>query len=324
MTFIASVVAKKGVAIIADSLVTSSLPILHYNRFLDHLKTKPKSEGGDISLNPSEVESLFKFEPYYTKDYEEKLFKLNKYTAITTTGIAEINDKKIIDIVQSFVNSKSDLENQSIPIEQRISDFSEFVTKEIREHLTKYEEIGRCIFIITFYETTISKTHIFKTTLKENDRQSLENPNFLYLKTIKEADWIKVVCDGQNKLSDNVLYGIGKPLYEIFPDLISNIIDKLQLPEGSIPPDFIDQLMNDEYFSKIFYGDVELLNLSELSLQQAVDLASLLMRLEVDFQKYTRNVPTVGGLIKLAIIDHDNGFNFISGDNVIPPRHITI
>lgn len=66
---------------------------------------------------------------------------------------------------------------------------------------------------------------------------------------------------------------------------------------------------------------MELLNLSDLSLQQAVDLASLLMRLEVDFQKYTRNIPTVGGVIKLAVID-EKGFRFILGDTVEPPKHI--
>jgi hypothetical protein len=46
------------------------------------------------------------------------------------------------------------------------------------------------------------------------------------------------------------------------------------------------------------------------------------MRLEVDFQKYTKNMPTVGGVIKLAVIDEHEGFRFILGDKIEPPKHI--
>lgn len=136
-------------------------------------------------------------------------------------------------------------------------------------------------------------------------------------------DWVRVVCDGQNKLSDKVLYGIGKTLYHEFPAMVKNILARLNLPDGTVPDGFINELIQDDFFKEIFFGDIELLNLSELSVQQAVDLASLLMRLEVDFQKYTKTIPTVGGVIKLAIID-DDGFKFISGHDVEKPKHINI
>jgi len=56
--------------------------------------------------------------------------------------------------------------------------------------------------------------------------------------------------------------------------------------------------------------------LRDLSLQQAVDLASLLMRIEIDIQKYTENIPSVGGVIKLAVIDAD-GFRYIAGNEIV-------
>ncbi len=55
-----------------------------------------------------------------------------------------------------------------------------------------------------------------------------------------------------------------------------------------------------------------MVKLRELSLQQSVDLACLLMRIERDIQKYTENIPTVGGNVKVAIID-DKGFRFLAG-----------
>lgn len=67
--------------------------------------------------------------------------------------------------------------------------------------------------------------------------------------------------------------------------------------------------------------DMQMFKISSLSLQQAVDLACLLMRLEMDIQQYTKNIPTVGGLIKLATIDKD-GIRLITGDNVVKPDYI--
>jgi len=64
MTFIASVIAKKGVALIADSLVTSSLPILHHRKFLDHLAAQIPNAGGEITITPSDISGLFEYEAH--------------------------------------------------------------------------------------------------------------------------------------------------------------------------------------------------------------------------------------------------------------------
>ena len=323
MTFIASVVAKKGVAIIADSLVTSSLPILHYNKFTSHLGSKVPNAAGEITLAPDEITDLFEFEASYTKDFEEKLFKLNEYTAITTTGIASINEKKIIDLINEFIaiRTVADIEDFSIPIDTKLDQFSTFLEDQIKEHLAKFTDIGYCVFVFSFYERSTTITHIYKIMVNSTDSASLANPHFPYLTRQKEIDWARVVCDGQNKLSDNILYGVGRPLYLMFNDLVSNILTPLNLPAGTVPPNYANTLKGQPYFNNIFYSDLEMVNLTDLSLQQAVDLASLLMRLEVDFQKYTRNIPAVGGVIKLAVID-DKGFRFILGDTIEPPKHI--
>ncbi len=322
MTFIASVVAKKGVAVIADSLVTSSQPILHHKKFIDHLSAQTPNPAGEITITPADISGLFEWEPTYTKDFEEKLFDFNDYTAITTTGIASINDKKIVTLVNEFkALRQKDINDFSISIDVKLDQFSNYLTEEIKEHLSRYPEIGSCTFLFSFYERSTSMTHIYKLITISTDTTSLATPGFVYLSRHKEVDWAKVVCDGQNKISDNILFGFGRPFYLMFPDIVNNILSKLNFPADIVPPNFIEALQADDYFSNIFYGDVEMLNLSELSLQQAVDLASLLMRVEVDFQKYTRNIPTVGGVIKLAVID-DKGFRFILGDAIEPPKHI--
>lgn len=208
MTFIASVIAKKGVAIIADSLVTSSLPILHENKFSNFLKTQTPNAAGEITLTPADIATLFEYQPSYTKDFEEKLFEFNKFTAITTTGIAVINGKKIINIVNDFKALKHDtIDDLGIPIETKIPEFEEYLTEQIKEHLGKEDDIGSCVFIFSFYETATNITHLFKLATAVLSKADLADPATIYLSTLKEVDWIKVVCDGQNKLSDNILYG---------------------------------------------------------------------------------------------------------------------
>ena len=142
MTFIASVIAKKGVALIADSLVTSSLPILHHKKFIDHLEAQTPNSDGEITITPNDIAGLFEWEPSFTKDFEEKLFGFNLYTAITTTGIASINDKKIITIINEFkALNVTNIEDFSITIEDKLDSFSLFLTEQIKEHFTKYENI---------------------------------------------------------------------------------------------------------------------------------------------------------------------------------------
>ncbi len=325
MTFIASVIAKKGVAIIADSLVTSMEPILKHNRFVQYLNDQPKNEQGETIIDPVSISELFEREPVHTKDFEEKLFKLNDYTAITTTGVAYINNKSIADIVEEFLAHQPDINDFAIPFIDKLNQFSDFLNTQIREHLEHSLSLGQCVFIITYYEKSHHKTYIFKAIINETNRDNVGNQEFNYVSLNPEPEWASVVCDGQNKLSDKVLYGIGKSLYTIFPKIVEDILKRLNLQEGqgNVPVDFVQHLLDQEFYKDLFFADIELFNISELSVQQAVDLASLLMRLEVDFQKYTKNIPTVGGVIKLAVIDED-GFKFIAGDKIEPPKHIHI
>ncbi len=149
MTFIASVIAKRGVAIIADSLVTSQMPILHYRDFLQYLEKKV--ENGTVVLE--EIKGLFNYEPVYTKDYEEKLFELNRYTAITTTGAAYINGKNISDIIHDFKIEQLDIVDWlGINIATHVDNFKKYLNSQIREHLTKFDAMDYCLFYITYYE----------------------------------------------------------------------------------------------------------------------------------------------------------------------------
>lgn len=326
MTFIASVIAKKGVAVIADSLVTSTSSVIDYNKFLNYFRKKIDAEPNnrDIKIDPREILSLFERKPSHTKDYEEKLFEYDKYTAITTAGTAIINGKRIETVINEILSkNKKDKSYQRKRIETKVKEFADFVNQEVIEHIKKHEEIGHTTFIITHYSKSKEQTFIYKVDVRPSSTKDLEVENFHCVDHRLMNEFYRVVCDGQNRISERILFGEIDFFFEIAPIIATKAVELLNVPQGQIPENFIETLMENArtVLPQHFYEDMKINKLADLSLQQAVDLATLLMKIEIDFQKYTENIPTVGGVIKLGVIDRD-GFKYISGNQILKPEKL--
>ncbi len=322
MTFIASVVANNGVAIIADSLVTTSTSSIEFSEFLNFLtKEAEKSEDGDIKLDPQEIIKLFKSRPSYTKDYEDKLFEFDPFTAITTAGSASINDKRIGNIINSIIEeNKKDNYYSRKGIETKIKHLCRQLEKEIKSHLGSKRAIRPTKFILSHFDRKKNETLIYKIDVNSASKEDLGNPSFKFTSFTRAEPWEKVVCDGQNRISERILYGALEDVYNLVPRIANKIIEDFELKD--VPEDYISKLSsNGKILSPDLLADMKIFKLSSLSLQQAVDLASLLMRLEIDFQTYTENIPTVGGVIKMAVINKD-GLTFINGHDVAKPNNI--
>ncbi len=86
-----------------------------------------------------------------------------------------------------------------------------------------------------------------------------------------------------------------------------------------LPDDYVANFFrNHDVLDDTMTESLKIFKLNNLSLQQAVNLAALLMRIERDLQSFTENIPTVGGVIKMAVIDKD-GFRMILGDEIETP-----
>lgn len=325
MTFIASVVAKKGVAVIADSLVTSITRVIEYENFLNFIKDKSTSTPlHEIKIDPLEVVKLFKRKPSHTKDYEEKLFMYDKYTAVTTAGTASINKKRIEYLIKEIVerNNKNKGYNRK-RFETKIKEFCEFINNEAIDHLNEFEDISNTTFIFSHYDKTKEKTAIYKIDVLSCNKKDIKDDTFNCVISKKMDDYYKVVCDGQNRISERILFGEIDFFMDITPKIVKKVIDDLKIDPNTLPIDYENNFLGEAktFLPKQFFDDMKVNKLAGLSLQQAVDLASLLMKIEINFQKYTENIPTVGGVIKLAVIDKD-GFRFISGNNILKPENI--
>jgi hypothetical protein len=328
MTFIASVIAKDGVAVIADSLMTTSEPVISKQAISKYISDKTKNPSGpsaDVSITFEEIVGLFEYKKSFTKDYEEKLIEYDRYTCVTFTGSASINGIKISKLIYDLIerNKKNRKVYNKKKILTKVNDFTKFVEIEAKKHLRNKNSIGDITFIITHYNPKIKKTDIYKIDIKSSDKNALLNgTKFVNYK--KTYDWEKVVSDGQNKITTSILWGHlnSLPVFmkNVAPLLIDNLVKELNIDRSQITSELVSKVTNLDRMPEAIFNEVKLAGL-ELSLQQATDLAALLMRVEMDFQKYLEDVPTVGGVIKLATISK-KGVEFICGDSILKPVNI--
>ncbi len=329
MTFIASVKARDGVAIIADSLVTSQTPSLDFGSFLAYIRSKNVSGTQDeLHFTEAEILDLFQYRTSHTQNYEKKLFQYDRYTAITTAGNAEINGKRIEEIVfhAKDLHQSNLVAYQSQTTGEKVADFALYLEMQVLSHLQDNPQIGSTTFIYTHYSPQTKQCEIFKVLVHDATAEDLDNPGFQHVTFTKSSDNLPVICDGQNRISERILYGGAYDIgiwKGVIASMIETVLNDFNIDRSRVPNGYIDQMTSiKSLFSKADITDVNINKLQQLSLQQAVDLAGLLMRIEIDFQKYTTLIPTVGGVIRLAVID-ENGFRYLVGDQILPPPHIT-
>ncbi|HPS83317.1 MAG TPA: hypothetical protein PLA88_03300 [Bacteroidales bacterium] len=324
MTFIATVIAKNGAAVIADSIVTSTQPVIEYNEFIRFFEKKSaEAKNSPVVMDPKDIISLFQTKPHHTKNYEEKLFQYDKYTAITTAGAATINDKRIIDLIEEIKQkNKKDKGYTQKKIETKIKDFSAYLTEEVKKHLKDKSSIRPTTFIFTNFSQTTSKTTIFKVEVLSSSQKDLQVSGYDFVSYNITNEYEKVVCDGQNGISEKILFGDILTVYNMIPRIAKKVALDFGIDEQKVSESYINKLRKDkDIVPPSLFSEMKIFKLGELSLQQAVDLANLLMKVEIDFQNYTEDIPTVGGVIKLAIIDK-KGFRFIAGHEITKPINL--
>jgi len=119
-------------------LVTTSQPVLDFGTFQKYLSEQKKNNGKGVSIEAKDIAKLFKVKPSYTKDYEDKLYKYDKFTAITTAGSAIINNKRIKKLIQEAIKKfKPSGRNTEKNIADKISQLIDFITHEVKNFYSR-------------------------------------------------------------------------------------------------------------------------------------------------------------------------------------------
>lgn len=318
MTFIASVIAKEGVAIVADSFVTTVEHSIDRKDFIDYLsKSKTKK-----SIPISDLIDLFQRRASHTRNYADKLFQFDDYSAIATAGSAYINGTEIKDLVKLIATEMQvdQVVYYARDIEDILKDFCERVKKEVLEHLKKYN-CGETDFIFSHFNRAKNEAQIFLIKIKQlsKDRYNPADPEIV---TYSDRTHLKILTDGQDGFVDRLIFG---SLYTNTTQIKKHFLDyilKTCKPKGAKRKEIVETVNEFAFLETIVSEDVFSIKFRQLSLQEAVDLAALLIKIIMDIQVYTEKIPTVGGLIRLAVIHKETGFSWISGDKILPSKII--
>lgn len=318
MTFIASIIAKEGIAIIADSFGTTMEQSLDKNKLLEYINKAEYEKNMPIN----ELSGLFTKKPSYTRNYVDKLFKFGDFSAITFTGAIYINGKEIKEIIRSIaIDLLVDTPSyKAKDISIILEEFCEKLRSEVIQH-GKVHDLTSTQFIFSHFNTSEGISQIFlievkgivKDIFQEND------PNLI---VCQDQTYLGIVTNGQNTFVDRLLFG---SLIDHIADVKSEIINKVVriLNLNDVNKKVLTQSINDaDFLKQMVVDDIFSIKFRELNLQEALDLAALFIKIVIDIQVYTEKIPTVGGLIKLAYIHEEKGFNWISGHNLIASKMI--
>ncbi|TCD11632.1 hypothetical protein EZ449_05065 [Pedobacter frigidisoli] len=318
MTFIASVIAKEGVAIVADSFGTTLEHSLNEKTFLDYI-----AEANDKNNIPiQELIELFEKKPSYTRNYVDKLFRFSKYSAITFTGAVYINGKEIKEIVKS-ISANMDTENDAHnakELEVVLTEFCSHLKAEVIEH-AQTRNLTPTDLIFSNFNLSTNTPQIYVIKISAIDKDNF-NPEAEDLITFAEQSHLGIVTDGQNNFVERLIFGsLVEKIGSVKDELIKHVIEVLNL-EGEQKDKLVDSIQDFEFLQKTVLDDMFSIKFRQLSLQEALDLAALLIKIVMDIQVYTEKIPTVGGLIRLAVIHEERGFEWISGHKLVPSNII--
>lgn len=318
MTFIASVIAKEGIAIVADSFGTTLEHSLNEKTFLDYIV-----EAGDKNNIPiQELIELFEKKPSHTRNYVDKLFRFSKYSAITFTGAVYINGKEIKEIVK-FIATTMDTDNDvhnAKELETVLGEFCGYLKTEVINHAQTMNLTPTDLIFSTFNLNT-NKPQIYVIKISAVDKDNFD-PEAEDLITFAEQSHLGIVTDGQNDFVERLIFGsLVNKIGTVKNELVEHVIEVLDLGEDQ-KNKLIESIHDFEFLKKTVLDDMFSIKFRELSLQEALNLAALLIKIVMDIQVYTEKIPTVGGLIRLAVIHEERGFEWISGHKLVPSNII--
>ena len=318
MTFIASVIAREGVAIVADSFTTSMERILDEDTFIEYLKDAPvKTE-----VQTKKLATLFKKKPSYTRNYTDKLFQFGKDSAITTTGMAYLNGKLMKDLVGEIAQ-KMKAASAAFKAKDKakiVDEFAAHIKTELLEHLKKLNATDTD-FIFSTYDHKKNAPRVFVISIESIDKEHFDPANPDLVK-IEDRSHLKVITDGQDIIVDRLIFGsMYRSFYDVREEFLKYLWTKIDISE--LGKSEIEKEVRDfDFLRGLIMKDFFYIKFRELSLQEAVDFATLLIKIVMDIQVYTEKIPTVGGVIRLAVISKQNGFKWLSGDEIIKPKII--
>lgn len=330
MTTLVAINTRDAVVMGTDSLGTVTRSLVDPNDLAEYFET---GNGSKIKVGPDgkpfldEMSKIFqrcREVPYNNVANMDKLHSLSPLEmGVMTSGPAALGDRSIKSLIGEFRNTDKVFQSKELnyslqSIGERLLAFlwgyyhQQYPDERLRPEL----ELILCGYDKEKYTPGVVRIYVNENQIRETDYDYC----LILGGQTREIQRLVFGTDAYNK---SQLMGRSDSLLNKYHELLSREIEASGLPVTlKRPEEFRDEL-------KLFHGwDFEGLsaNWSALSEQNAIECVDFLVKLMIDSQRFSTQIPSVGGEVQIAVITKASGFTFVSkrewrhGDCTVPAR----
>jgi hypothetical protein len=330
MTTLAALATKDALVMGCDSLgsVTKQFvdPYLFAAKFIDMQhgwKLRLDKDGTPLLKGFREVWELSQSVPYNHMTHVDKLFSLRPLEmGIMTTGIASIGDRTIKSLIGEFKRKERSFKVKPRPTNYTVKSIANKFLSFVRPFYDAQYPQGRLRpgleFMIGGYDKRQDVPKIYRIYLEDPKIEpTIEDFGVVFGGQMQEIQRIIFGTDTQNKIR---IIGRVEQLYELYRTRLQEFLNEKGIKE-SLPTH--EKFNNELQVFKEWDLDGFEANWGDFSDQNAIECVSFFVEIMVKSQQFSSTMPTVGGNVRIGLINKSDGFRFISKEEFEHQGHTT-
>lgn len=329
MTINVAVITSEAVVLGCDSVSSS----LQY--FIDPFNFLDRTPEGDIVAD-AQGQWTARFDPQHVMNVVTharsgvtKMFRLcgdHNPVAATTAGLAALGGKSISNLVSDYC--RQSFASQHVTVRSVIDEFAAFMRERYDEH---YAQDGTpesyrhdVEFLIGGHGSSEAFPSVFRVNLQSEDGQPIIRSVYGAAEGLSRTG---IAWAGQADAVERLIFGFDRGIRQIVENTVSDhlarmhqqmsqrvmgiVEDTLQALQSPLPPGVDTQLPQLEPVALPWTAAQIEIDVANMPLQDAIELASFLVNLQSGKSIFARGVPTVGGRTHIGLLQR-SGFTMLN------------
>lgn len=309
MTTLIALASKHAVVVGADSLGTQTRNLLDpyqlekYFDPEDEFKLRLDADGTPVLTDLSQLYDDTEPVPYNQLLHVKKVFKLGRLPiAVMFTGISSIGTLTIRGLVAEFSTKNREVSDQDYTVHGLATDLLRFLREFYEQEFQEQIEQPGLELMLAGYDKAETLPAIVRVDVKENSVLESCSAGEFGIAFAGQMDWIQRIVFGTDVINKVRLLERTRSLMDLYRHKLLQHL-KNSGYDGTLPrsTDFGDEL---DMFNE---WDLNRLQASweEFSEQNAINCVDFFLRIMIQAQDISSQLPTVGGDVHIAVIRRD-------------------
>jgi hypothetical protein len=309
MTTLIALASKHAVVVGADSLGTQTRNMLDpfqvakYFNPEDDFRLRINSDGGPALSDFSQLYKETEPVPYNQLLHMKKLFKLGKLPiAVMFTGISSIGTHTIRWLVSEFSKRNSKIVDEDYTVKGIATCFLRFLREYYEEEFQQGFEQPGLELLLAGYDKNETWPAIVRVDVQDNSVEVAFSAGEFGIAFAGQVDWIQRIVFGTDVNNKIRLMLRTRTLMDMYRERLLQHL-RSEGYNGTLPEstDFGDELgLFDDWNLDQLQASWE-----EFSEQNAINCVDFFLRIMIQAQDISLQLPTVGGDVHIAVIRKD-------------------